>query len=202
MNKNWHGALWYGVLLLIISTTTQATLLDRGNGLIYDDQLDITWLWDANYAATQWADSGGTLGDADGRMTWYQATAWAAGLEYMGYDDWRLPTTTQPDPNCSYQASYTGYPLQGYGYNCTGSEMGYMFYTNLGGTAGYSILSATDPNGYLDLFENIQSYVYWSGTEFAPNTNNAWNFNTNNGNQNINNKDNNNLYAWAVRSGE
>ncbi len=47
----------------------------------------------------------------------------------------------------------------------------------------------------------MQSYVYWSGTEYAPNTNNAWNFNTNNGNQNNNNK-NNEFYAWAVRPGE
>ena len=31
--------------------------------------------------------------------------------------------------------------------------------------------------------------VYWSGTEFAPNPNNAWNFNTDNGNQNNDNKD-------------
>ena len=43
--------------------------------------------------------------------------------------------------------------------------------------------------------------VYWSGTEYAPNTNNAWNFNANDGNQNNDNKDNEN-YAWAVRSGE
>jgi hypothetical protein len=42
---------------------------------------------------------------------------------------------------------------------------------------------------------------YWSGTEYAPNTHNAWNFNANNGNQNNDNKDNEN-YAWAVRSGE
>jgi len=48
---------------------------------------------------------------------------------------------------------------------------------------------------------NVQSNNYWSGTEYAPNTNNAWNFNTNNGNQNNNNK-NNEFYAWAVRSGE
>jgi hypothetical protein len=43
--------------------------------------------------------------------------------------------------------------------------------------------------------------VYWSGSEYAPNPNNAWNFNTNNGNQNANNK-NNQFYGWAVRSGE
>lgn len=48
---------------------------------------------------------------------------------------------------------------------------------------------------------NVQSNNYWSGTEYAPNTNNAWNFNTNNGNQNANNK-NNNFYALAVRPGE
>ena len=41
---------------------------------------------------------------------------------------------------------------------------------------------------------------YWSGTGYAPNTNNAWNFNTNNGNQN-NNDVNNQLYAVAVRPG-
>jgi hypothetical protein len=45
------------------------------------------------------------------------------------------------------------------------------------------------------------SNVYWSGLEYAPNTNNAWNFNTNNGNQNNNDKNNAN-YAWAVRPGE
>ncbi len=44
-----------------------------------------------------------------------------------------------------------------------------------------------------------QTNFYWSGTEFAPNTHNAWNVNLNNGNQNANNKNNN--FAWAVRSG-
>ncbi len=48
---------------------------------------------------------------------------------------------------------------------------------------------------------NVQSNNYWSGTEFAPNPTNAWNFNFNNGNQNANNKNNNN-FAWAVHSGE
>jgi hypothetical protein len=46
-----------------------------------------------------------------------------------------------------------------------------------------------------------QPDVYWSGTEYAPNTNNAWNFNSNDGNQNNDDKDNDN-YAWAVRPGE
>lgn len=46
----------------------------------------------------------------------------------------------------------------------------------------------------------MQSYDYWSGTEYAPDTNNAWNFNTNDGNQNNDDK-NNALYAVAVRPG-
>ncbi|GMW06691.1 MAG: hypothetical protein AMXMBFR8_14880 [Nevskiales bacterium] len=47
---------------------------------------------------------------------------------------------------------------------------------------------------------NVQPNNYWSGTTYAPNPSNAWNFNFNNGNQNNNNKSNNN-YAWAVRPG-
>jgi hypothetical protein len=41
--------------------------------------------------------------------------------------------------------------------------------------------------------------VYWSGTEFD--SNNAWNFNFNNGNQNNDDKNNDNNHAWAVRPG-
>jgi hypothetical protein len=41
---------------------------------------------------------------------------------------------------------------------------------------------------------------YWSGTEYATNTDNAWNFNMNNGNQN-NNHQNNSGYGLALRSG-
>jgi uncharacterized membrane protein len=46
----------------------------------------------------------------------------------------------------------------------------------------------------------LQSDNYWSATVYAPNSDNAWNFNTNNGNQNNNNR-NNGFYVAAVRSG-
>jgi len=54
----------------LLSTGAQAVLIDRGGGLIYDDVLDLTWLQDANYAQTSGHD-------ADGRMTWNNAVAWA-----------------------------------------------------------------------------------------------------------------------------
>ncbi|MSP53624.1 MAG: DUF1566 domain-containing protein, partial [Gammaproteobacteria bacterium] len=47
------------------------------------------------------------------------------------------------------------------------------------------------PCPYQDTFMNALS-VYWSSSEYAQNTNNAWNVNFNNGNQNNNNKDNQN----------
>ena len=46
----------------------------------------------------------------------------------------------------------------------------------------------------------MQPNDYWSGTVYAPNPSNAWNFNTNDGNQN-NDDQNNELYAVAVRPG-
>jgi hypothetical protein len=53
----------------------------------------------------------------------------------------------------------------------------------------------------LALFTNIQDYVYWSGTEYAPNSNNAWYFNAYYGNQSYFVKGAVH-YAWAVRSGD
>ena len=44
------------LIIIIVSffllSPVYAALYDRGEGLIYDDVLDITWLQDANYAMT------------------------------------------------------------------------------------------------------------------------------------------------------
>ncbi len=117
-----------------------AELLDRGNGLIYDTELDITWLQDANYPAT-------TGISPDGRLTWDEAVAWAADLVYQGYDDWRLPTTLSPDPSCGFSS------LPAAGTGCTGSEMGRLF--NVDG------ISSDTPGPFI----NLQPYWYWSQTE-------------------------------------
>ncbi|RJQ46005.1 MAG: DUF1566 domain-containing protein [Nitrospiraceae bacterium] len=74
------------VLTLALCTLTpsaHANLIDRGNGLIYDDDLNITWLQDANYSLIT--------------MTWEAANTWAANLVYQNFDDWRLPASD----NCS-----------------------------------------------------------------------------------------------------
>jgi hypothetical protein len=155
-------AIALGTCLFTGSGAAQAALIDRGGGLIFDTTHNITWLKDANYAKTSGYD-------ADGRMTWAQATSWAANLHY--YDSvhkktltgWRLPTTLELDPTCSAQhGDYSD------GYNCTGSEIGYLYYNELGGVAGGSLAQNTNP------FINIQSNStgeYWSGTVHAPNLN-------------------------------
>ena len=125
-----------------------------------------------------------TVMDADGKMTWAAAVAWTDQLTLGGYTDWSLPTTV---PALS-------------GDNQKGSQMGNLFYTQLGGVAGTDI--ATTHNANYDLFKNVKNSVYLSSSEYAPNPNNySWTFYTENGNQYGNYKGNE-FYAWAVRSGD
>jgi hypothetical protein len=65
-------------------------LIDRGNGLLYDVERNITWLQDANYAKSVGRS-------ADGQMNWTAAKAWIAGLSYRGITGWRLPDARGAD---------------------------------------------------------------------------------------------------------
>ncbi len=65
-------------------------LIDRGFGLIYDTERDITWLQDVNYAKTVGRSR-------DGQLTWPDAVAWVNGLTYRGIRGWRLPKAKNPD---------------------------------------------------------------------------------------------------------
>lgn len=164
---------------LFLSINAEAILIDRGGGLIYDDVLDITWLQDAG------------LG---GNGTWNDAMTWADTLVFGGFDDWRLPTTVQPDPTCSGQ-NFNGFAGQSGGFNCTGSELGHMYYNNLGGVAFDNLA------GNQGLIQNIPGVV-WSGTEFAPGPFSAWGFGFDIGGQFNFLKGNFNVGAWAVRPGD
>lgn len=184
-----------GTLVLIIGAigTANATLWDRGGGLIYDDVLDITWLQDANYAATSGYD-------LDGRMNWYEAMSWVGQLDYAGFTDWRLPATVDGLWEEGYDGTTTG------GYNITTSEMGYMYYVNLGNIGYTSIDGITNQTNYglrnRGLFINLQSYMYWSSTEYGLNEYGTWDFNYFFGLQDVGPKSSIPGYAWAVRDGD
>ena len=191
------------VLLACLAMPTNATLLDRGGGLIYDDVLNITWLQDANYAKTSGFD-------ADGLMDWHAAMAWAVGLIYGGYDDWRLPIVNPANgQDFTYTYSPAGFSDFGYNIKNTSSEMAYMHHNNLGN------ISLLIPNGDFSgcqnnvpdmcmynkgYFSNLQSYTYWSMTEIP--TDSAFNFNMSTGGQGGSTKTGDVFYAWAVRDGD
>jgi len=173
--------------ILVCTGAAQAALVARPGGMVYDTVQNITWLqnWNTN-----------------GLMNWSTADAWANNLVYGGFDDWRLPTTnTTVSSNCA--ANFDpggGFPLQYFGFNCTGSEMGHMFYNEFGAIAGNSILTGSNAAN-LALFSNVLSLGYWSGTEYAPDPGLAWVFGTDSGFQGVGGKTNG-LYAVAVRPGD
>jgi hypothetical protein len=167
------------VVALGVSSVANAALVSRlGGTAVYDTDFNITWLADANYAGTT--------------MDWATANSWAAGLTVDGISGWRLPTTVQPDSTCSTQSGGFSYNL-----NCTGSEMGHLFYTELGGVANYSI-TATHNTNY-NLFQNIQANSYWSGT--GSGTGVSWFFHFGFGTQNRNIVVTH-MSAWAVHDGD
>jgi hypothetical protein len=180
------------IVLSVVTLPSHAVLVERLGGLAYyDDVADLTWLADAN--------AGGV------RMSWLNANNWAASLSVGGVGGWRLPDTAQPDSTCNAQRDFIGGDGvidTSYGFNCTGSEMGNLFYNVLGGVAG-STLSTTGNANY-DLFSNVLT-TYWSATEYAPlSPTHAQTFNIGNpqgGGQGNSNKDLP-YYAWAVQSGD
>ena len=193
----------------LVSGAAQAALVDRGGGLIYDTDLDVTWLQDANYAKTSGFD-------ADGAMDWITATTWAANLTYydsvrnVTYDDWRLPTTTDtgaPGTQCTNSGTDCGYNV-----DPNSSEMAHLYFVTLGNqslfTPAFALNDAyaggANPISTLDNvgpFINFQSSHYWSGTEYAPNPSDAWVFYATSGYQS-NNPKTPSFYALAVSPGD
>jgi len=159
------------VMVLGLEVTAEAILIDNANGTITDPDTNLMWLKDAS---------------GNSRMNWFPAFEWADSLVYAGFDDWRLPSTLQPDPSCSQQgilAESTGSA----GYNCMGSEMGHLF-----NVAGVSLKTP-------GLFENISLAPYWSITQYAPRPSSVmWHFGFDDGFQWANG-DGSTFSTWAVR---
>jgi len=161
--------------LLVISwsfsVNASATLINRGtdslgNRLIYDTDLNVTWYDCTNLHVL--ADS------------WQDHANWAANLAVnlngTVYDDWRLPNsiTSNSTPSFSYNGSTTA------GYNITSSELGYLFYLELGNKGAYDT-SGNLQSGYglinMGLFEHLLPVVYWSGTGEYPSSNSGYYYN-------------------------
>jgi MYXO-CTERM domain-containing protein len=163
----------------------------NGPEAFYDTALNITWL---RAASTD-------------KMDWSTANAWA-GQERFDLSGWRLPTThvTTADGSCDW--SDIGSTSCGYNPVSTanqGSEMAHLFFESLGNKSFYAP-GTTDEQADWGLknageFENMQSLFYWSGTKYAPDSDQAWYFSVDDGFQDAGGKFNT-LYALAVRPGD
>jgi hypothetical protein len=207
----------------LVSASANAALLSRLSGqAYYDDVLDITWVADANLADTT---TFGVLGiNGDGTMNWATADAWIAAMNtanYLGTNDWRLPTVEPLNGSTfDYAESYNGSTDLGYNQSeqgtayagSTGSEMAHLFYNTLNNKGYCDPLLSTLANcsgpqsGYgltnVGPFSNLQPYGYWSGTDYAPPpSGQAWGFGFSLGDQYPNYKTIA-YYAWAVRPGD
>jgi PEP-CTERM motif len=208
----------------LFATPAEATLLGRDiNGyavagsdasavFLYDTHLDITWLRDANASATAGNTNDPYGYGIGGYMDWDTANNWAKTLTVGAFSGWRLPTSLQPDAACTHQYAFDTLGPQSGGWSCTGSEMGHLWYTELGnkGLFVFVGLDLTVQPGWgltnTGSFQNLQPDNYWTGTDHYPphNDNNylyAWIFNPNNGDQYAAPKDAAFL-AMAVRPGD
>ncbi len=135
--------------------TGKGELIERRGGMIYDSDLNITWLRDAKYVKTSGVN-------ATGQLPWNEAKAWVENLVYAGFDDWRLPKSPPPpDP--------TGSGTWNLG------ELAHLYYTELGNKT----FSFTNSGPFVNLdyreFRDIYAGdVYWMSTEHPLNADWAW----------------------------
>jgi hypothetical protein len=163
------------LILFSVPAFADLNLLGQGTSahgnyrLIYDTDFDITW-YDYSHTLNEWDD----------QVAWADALSVTFGSNT--YNDWRLPTALNQDGSGPR-----------FGYYGTGSEMGHLYYTELGNLAGGSLTSTGD-------FQSLEMYLYWSGTEETADPSRAWAFDTRNG---VQGSDSNilNFYAMAVRPG-
>lgn len=168
-------------MLLLGGNAAQATLISigtagyDGNGDGANEAYNLIYDSDGPFGSIVWLDytrpAAATINN-DGQVLW------ASGLNNFGVvtynlnqgvsviwtDEWRLPATVDGIHQYGVDGTTTA------GFNITSSEMGHLFYMELGNLGlvdtndqmqqGYG-LSNTGP------FENLMALWYWSGTAYA-----------------------------------
>lgn len=208
--------------LSALSSSAQASLLGRlpvtpsGSDYqaYYDTVLNITWLANANLAASETFGVAGISNTPpqQGWMSWTTAGDWITAMNaasYLGATTWRMPTLIDIDNNgCVDRFAVVG---QDCGYNVVRtanpnySEMASMFYDTLGNLAFF------DPSGFSPVpgyglsntgpFTNLVNNLYWTNVEVVNVPTNAWYFGMPSGGQGPRLKTNLQP-VWAVLDGD
>ena len=126
----------------VIPPESGAPLADRGNGMFYDPQLDVTW-YNATSAGRLLTESNY---DATGQPLKFPLREYLQGLSVNGVTGWRLPTMLRFDLSANPYAVEAG-------------ELGYLFNHHLGGAPRLGL-----PTPYAGPVPGVQRAPYWTGT--------------------------------------
>jgi hypothetical protein len=156
-NTGFQGANTAENFLYVLPMIPQA-ITPPPPGTVYDARLGVTWLADADLAASRTfglppCDDPTTpkkcINAQDGSMTWEAANAFITRMNdsaYLGQTGWVLPPI---DPTCP-------------AYNCAGTRnpMGEVYYRVLGLAEGAPVVPA--PDIAVGPFHHLQPYLYWA----------------------------------------
>ncbi|MBD9355293.1 VPLPA-CTERM sorting domain-containing protein [Methylomonas albis] len=210
-----------GLMLSLTALQAEASLtagIADGKSVVYSSVSNLTWTGDANLLGTLMASQGynavvnAIIGasptiystpydtpfgssdgqhhvssadffSSDGNATWYGAQAFVSylnSINYAGSNQWALP-------------SAGGEPHSGH--IQIGTPFGDLFYSELGGGAGFNI---PDTNYFTN--EIRQNSVYWTDTEYVSSGIYAWDFNISGGYQ-VSDFKSYVAHIWAISPG-
>jgi len=160
-----------------------AALVPSPDGVtVYDTVNNVTWLADANYAASNRFGLPVCTGSGqqscvnpNGSMSYQSAAAWVAAMNaanYLGQSNWQLPTTPTTDPSCPK----TGPNGNSFGFGCVANAYGALYSNGLGLRAPNTAVPI--PDEAAGPFGNFQPYIYWSSTSAGSQGYLTFSFNT------------------------
>jgi hypothetical protein len=126
------------MVLTVLGTvgSAQALLVDNGGGLIYDTDLNITWLQQPNNSTS---------------LTVSAARTWASNLNVGGVTGWRLPTTPGTGTGLLNEGEMAHLFYTGLGNTAAGGLVNKGFFTNLQPAMYWTdkVFAAYSPNYYI-----------------------------------------------------
>jgi hypothetical protein len=161
------------VLLFALSSTlfvaaANAELIANPDGLtVYDTVFQVNWLADANLAHSNAFQVNNV--NPSGSMDFAAAkhfvdalnTPQNGGRGYLNHNTWQLPATPFKESSCD--STGPGSQFNNFGYGCTGSAMGALYYNEF---------HLSDPDTAIPIpdtafgpFHNFQPYIYWSDSD-------------------------------------
>jgi len=192
--------------LLLTSGLARAQLTVIGTATYQGTAYNLIWDDENNGHSVVWLDYTNALAN------WSTQKAWAAGLDAqltynidpaytVIWEDaaWRLPATV----NGAYVYGCDGTTTAGY--NITTSEMGHLFYDELGNQGFFDTsYNYQSPYGLQNTgpFEHLAATWYWSGTGNAAHPGTAWLLHFYYGHQGLYAIINSNGYGLVLRSGQ